>query len=159
MTKVYKPAGQDGGDEIVVASGGKITVESGGEIELESGSTLTGATVLNLATAIADPGTGKAIPVNQGSGECALTIAASATETGTLAVPASVGQVITIVAKTVGAAGSRAITVASAINQTGNNTITLDAAGETITLIGVTIGAAKAWRVLANDGTTLSTVG
>ena len=35
--KVYKPAGQDGGDEIVVASGGKITVESGGIINVKTG--------------------------------------------------------------------------------------------------------------------------
>jgi hypothetical protein len=35
--KVYR---KQGGDEIVVASGGKITIESGGELELQSGSTL-----------------------------------------------------------------------------------------------------------------------
>lgn len=34
--KVYR---KQGGDELVVASGGKITVESGGEIEYQSGST------------------------------------------------------------------------------------------------------------------------
>lgn len=35
--KVYR---KQGGDELVVASGGKITVESGGEIEFQSGSIL-----------------------------------------------------------------------------------------------------------------------
>ena len=35
--KVYR---KQGGDEIVVASGGKLTVESGGELELQAGATL-----------------------------------------------------------------------------------------------------------------------
>ena len=156
--KIYKPAGLDGGDELVVAAGGKITVEADGTIDFESGAVLAGATVINLGTAITDPGDAGAIPVDKGSGECALTIEASETETGTLAAPVSVGQILTIIASVVGGSGSRAITVASPINQTGNNKITFDAAGEMVTLIGVTIGAVKAWRVLATDGATLATV-
>jgi len=98
-----------------------------------------------------------AIPVT-GNGNLALTIA-DAAETNTLAVPTFAGQIITISADTRAGSGARVITVASAVNATGNNTITLDAAGEFISLYGIKLGATFAWRVLAIDGATLSTVG
>jgi hypothetical protein len=55
-------------------------------------------------------------------------------------------------------AGDCVITAASAINQTGNNTITMNDAGDYIQLQAVTIAGALRWRVAANDGTALTTV-
>lgn len=95
-----------------------------------------------------------AIPVT-GNGDLALTIA-DAAETNTLAVPTFAGQEICISADTVAGSGSRAVTVASAINAAGEDTITFDAAGEFIILRGIKLGATFAWRVSAIDGATLS---
>jgi len=50
------------------------------------------------------------------------------------------------------------ITVAAAINQTGNNTITMEDAGDTIVLAAVQVAGALVWRMVVNDGNTLSTV-
>lgn len=116
---------------------------------LSSAATPTAKAIVAAASA--------AIPVT-GNGNLALTIA-DAAETNTLAVPTFAGQILAISADTVAGSGSRAVTVASAINATGNNTITLDAAGEFIVLYGIKLGATFAWRVLATDGATLSTVG
>jgi len=115
------------------------------------------ATTTPTAITIADPGTGKAIPVT-GNGNVALTLA-GAGETNTLAVPTFAGQILTISADTVAASAARTVTVASAINATGNNTLTFDAAGGFISLYGIKLGETFAWRVLASDGVTLSTVG
>ncbi len=112
------------------------------------------ATIHNaLSAAIADPGDGEAIPVAN-SGHCALVTADA--ETRTLADPSYVGQQLLLCLDTDG--GDCAITAASAINQTGNNTITLDDAGDTVLLAAVSVGDAAKWRVVANDGGTLSTV-
>jgi predicted RecA/RadA family phage recombinase len=111
-------------------------------------------TIHNALTAvIADPGASGAIPVTNG-GTCQIVTAAA--ETRTLAVPTSVGQVLSLCMKTDG--GNCTITVASAINQTGNNTIQLNDPGDTLVLVGIQNGANKAWRVVVNDGCTLSTV-
>ncbi len=107
------------------------------------------------AKAIADPGTGKAIPVT-GNGNVALTLAGVG-ETNTLAVPTFAGQILTISADTVVESATRIVTVASAINVTGNNTITFDAAGEFISLYGIKLGETFAWKILAYDAG-LSTV-
>ena len=106
-----------------------------------------------LSAVIADPGDAGAIGVANG-GSCQLVTADA--ETRTLAVPTIVGQVLALCLKTDG--GDCVITAASAVNQAGNNTITLGDAGDTIVLVGVQVGGAKAWRVLVNDGCTLSTV-
>jgi hypothetical protein len=103
---------------------------------------------------IADPGTGAAIPVTA-NGTIAIAIA-DASETNTLARPAWVGQELTLACTTRAGSGSRAITVAAAVNQTGNTIITLDAAGEAIALRGIEIGANLAWRILYNDAAGLS---
>ena len=104
--------------------------------------------------AIADPGNStKAIPVTR-SGVCAITTAGA--ETRTLAIPSFVGQQITLVLDV--KVGNAVVTVASAFNQTGNNTITLDTAGDTVHLVGVQIGGTRAWRLVVNDGATLTTV-
>lgn len=103
---------------------------------------------------IADPGNStKAIPVTR-SGVCAITTAGA--ETRTLAIPSFVGQRITLCLNVDG--GDCVVTVASAINQTGNNTITLNDIGDTVALVGILRSGVRAWRVLVNDGATLATV-
>lgn len=92
-----------------------------------------------------------AIPVKFG-GNVHLTTAGA--ETRTLAVPGYVGQTLTLYFQTDG--GDCVITVASAINQAGNTVVTMNDAGDSITLRGVFTGAAMVWRVLANDGCALS---
>lgn len=101
---------------------------------------------------IADPGTGQAIPVTR-SGVCMITTGGSG-QTNTLAVPTFVGQTLTLVMDVDGG-GDRVITVASAFNQAGNTTITLNDAGDTVNLIGARIAGALRWRLVSNDGATL----
>ncbi|MCL4198991.1 MAG: DUF2190 family protein [Phycisphaerales bacterium] len=108
-------------------------------------STLTGA--------IPDPGDAGAIPVAQ-SGYVAIVTAGS--ETRTLAIPTFVGQELLLFIKTDG--GTCVITVASAINQTGNNTITMADVNDSIRLHAIDNNGTLAWRVVCNDGAALSTV-
>lgn len=103
--------------------------------------------------AIADPGDAGAIPVTK-SGSVAITTAAA--ETRTIAIPGRAG--ITLVLSLDVDGGDCVITAAAAINQTGNNTITLGDAGDTIVLTAVQKAGALVWRVLVNDGCALSTV-
>lgn len=107
-----------------------------------------------LANAIADPGDGQAIPVTA-SGSIPITTAGA--ETNTMAIPTFVGQQISLICD-VYAAGDRVVTVASAINQTGNNTITFGAAADFIVLTAAQLGGVLVWRVTANDGAGLTTV-
>jgi len=103
--------------------------------------------------AIADPGASGAIPVTK-SGTVALTTTAA--QTRTLARPAIAGIELAISLDVDG--GDAVITVAAAINQTGNNTITMGDAGDTIVLKAVQVAGALIWRVLVNDGCSLTTV-
>lgn len=104
--------------------------------------------------AIADPGDGGAIPVTK-SGSVAITTT-GVDDTRTLAIPALAG--ITIAISLDVDAGDAVITVAAAINQTGNNTITMGDAGDTIVLTAVQLAGALVWRVVVDDGNALSTV-
>lgn len=106
-----------------------------------------------VTAVIADPGDGGAIPVTR-SGTCAITTT-GVDDTRTLAIPTFAGQVLDI-SLTVDA-GDAVITVAAAVNQTGNTTLTGADAGDHIRLVGVTVGGALVWRVAANDGWALST--
>jgi hypothetical protein len=54
--------------------------------------------------------------------------------------------------------GDCVITCATTVNQTGNNTITLNDAGDAVLLVGKVNGANKRWSVVSNDGAALSTV-
>lgn len=108
----------------------------------------------SISFSITDPGDAGAIPVTR-SGVCPITTAAA--ETRTLAIPAFIGQRLTLVCD-VYAVGDAVITVAAAVNQTGNNTITLNTAGDTIELVGVQVGGALVWRTVFNDGAALTTV-
>lgn len=101
---------------------------------------------------VADPGNGGAIPVSE-PGVCNLVTAAA--ETRTLAAPSFEGQELQINFKTDG--GDCVITCATAVNQTGNNTLTLADAGDFLLLRGGRSGANLRWRVVANDGVALST--
>lgn len=102
---------------------------------------------------VTDPGNAGAIAVTA-DGVCNITTAGA--ETRTLAIPTYVGQELMIGLDTDG--GDCVITVASAINQTGNNTITLNDAGDNIFLKARTVGGTRRWSVVSNDGCTLSTV-
>ncbi len=112
--------------------------------------------------AIADPGDGEAIPVSAatiadgtvGRGYCALTTAGA--ETRTIAAPTVVGQELLVWLDTDG--GDGVVTVAHAINQAGNNTITMADAGDYFTLRAYTLGGALKWKIVENDGAALSTV-
>jgi len=107
----------------------------------------------SLGFAVADPGDAGAIPVTR-SGQVAITTAGA--ETRTLAIPTFVGQRLTISCDVF--VGNAVITVAAAYNTTGNNTITLTAAGQAVELVGVQVGGALVWRNVFNDGATLTTV-
>ena len=102
---------------------------------------------------IADPGNAGAIDVSR-SGYL-LSVSAAA-ETRTLARPAFVGQVLDLICKTDG--GDNVVTVTGTINATGNNTITLNDAGDHVRLVGSQSGTTLQWRVVVNDGASLSTV-
>jgi predicted RecA/RadA family phage recombinase len=102
---------------------------------------------------IADPGNAGAIPVIA-SGH--VDIVTAAAETRTLAAPSFEGQQLLVGMKTDG--GDCVITVATTINQTGNNTVTLNDAGDAVLLVGKVNGGNVRWSVVANDGAVLSTV-
>lgn len=102
---------------------------------------------------LADPGDGEALPAE--SGYLPIVTGADA-ETRTLANPTGAGQELTIVHETDGG-GAAVVTVASAINATGNTAITLADAGDFIVLRSIKVGANYRWRVAANDGAALST--
>jgi predicted RecA/RadA family phage recombinase len=106
-----------------------------------------------LTAVIADPGASGAIPVTD-SGTCQIVTAAA--ETRTLAAPTNVGQMLALSMKTDG--GDCVITCATTVNQTGNNTITLNDAGDSVLLVAKANGTNKRWSVVANDGASLSTV-
>ena len=113
-------------------------------------------TVHNALTAeLADPGDAGAIPVTD-SGHCDLVTTTAEGETRTLASPTYLGQMLLLSLKTDG--GDCVVACATTVNQTGNNTITLDDAGDAILLVAKANGANKRWSVVSNDGCTLSTV-
>ncbi len=102
---------------------------------------------------LTDPGNAGAIPVTQ-SGY--LPIVTAGAETRTLAAPVAAGQKLMIYVDTY--VGACVITASIAINQTGNNTITLGAVGDMIELTAVSRAGALRWVATANDGAALSTV-
>jgi predicted RecA/RadA family phage recombinase len=106
-----------------------------------------------LSTVIADPGNAGAIPVTS-TGRVAIVTAGS--ETRTLAAPTFAGQELLLYVKTDG--GTCVITASAAVNQTGNNTITMADVNDSIRLVGIENGGSLVWRVAHNDGAVLSTV-
>ena len=89
-----------------------------------------------------------------GTGHCDIVTAGA--ETRTLAAPTYLGQMLLLSLKT--DVGDCVITCATTVNQTGNNTITMDDAGDAVLLVAKANGADKRWSVVSNDGCTLSTV-
>lgn len=106
-----------------------------------------------LSNEIADPGDAAAVPVTH-SGSVSFVTAGA--ETRTIAAPTFVGQQLSLGFKTDG--GDCVVTVSTAVNQTGNNTLTFADAGDHLQLTAVRSGANLRWRVVANDGVALSTV-
>jgi hypothetical protein len=103
---------------------------------------------------VLDPGTGVAIRVDRWNQVIPLTIAASASETNTLAAPTGAGQKLTLFAASVGSGGSRVVTVASAIDAAGTTTLTFAAVDDRVTLESVPVTATTyEWRVTSNEGT------
>lgn len=149
----------DGTDLKSVAVTGDVTISNAGATTIGA-KKVTSAMLADTASAnckaIADPGTGKEIPVTS-SGYIEIAVG-DAAQTNTLAIPTFAGQEITIYAVSVTGSGTRTIAVASPVNQTGNNTITLDAAGEFVVLRAIKVGAALAWRAISAETGVLSTV-
>lgn len=103
------------------------------------------------AFAITDPGNAGAIPVTV-SGVCNMTSAGA--ETRTLAIPTFVGQEIVLNCDTY--IGNIVVTSAQALNQAGNTVMTFNAVRDNVTLKAITIGGAKRFQIIANDGVALS---
>ena len=137
------------GFAVVAAESGDATVR----VLLLKPITVSNTIHMDLTNTIADPGNAGVIPVTD-SGH--VDIVTAGAETRTLAAPTDIGQVLLLSMKTDG--GNCVITCATGINQTGNNTITMNDAADGILLVGVASGSNKLWRVVANDGCTLSTV-
>jgi hypothetical protein len=103
---------------------------------------------------LGDPGDGVNIETPQ-SGY--IRLVSGGAETRTLDDPQFEGQILDLFFETDG--GDCVVTTDSAVNQTGNNTLTFADAGDHIRLVGGRDGAgAREWRVIANDGVALSTV-
>jgi len=112
-------------------------------------------TVRNFNTVTtADPGASGAIQVPRAHFQVALVTATG--ETRTMGAPAFLGQRCLLAFKTDG--GNATITIATTVNQTGNNTLLFEDAGDMIDLIGCQSGANYRWRISSNDGVALSTV-
>lgn len=105
-----------------------------------------------VPVALADPGTGVAIPVTRSASVAIVTAAA---ETNTLAIPSFKGQRLFLYVDTY-AVGDRVVTCAQAINQAGNTIMTFGASRDSIMLEAITVGSALRWQVTANDGVALS---
>lgn len=129
-----------------------LRLDSSGNLILTSGDlTLSDGSV--KPAAITDPGDAGAIPVTD-TGYCPLVSAGA--ETRTLADPSFAGQRLTLGFDTDG--GDCVVTAATAVNQTGNNTLTFADAGDHLELVAITIAGSLVWRVVANDGVALTTV-
>lgn len=103
-----------------------------------------------------DPGNGGIIAIEPNGSHKTLAIKTAGAETRTLRDPSQVGLHLTVFMDTDG--GNCVITADTAVNEAGNNTITLDDPGETIKLESITIGGVAVWRVVGTDGAALSTV-
>jgi hypothetical protein len=112
----------------------------------------------NVGSAIADPGNAGAIPVLR-TGYCNIVTAGA--ETRTVAAPTFRGQRLKLMMLTAG--GNGVVTIATLVNQAGNNTLTFGAVADFIVLEAFDIytsasTTALLWRIALNDGVALSTV-
>lgn len=98
---------------------------------------------------ISDPGDAGSLGASYDSFYCELTTAGA--ETRTLADPLAGGIMAVIAMRTDG--GNAVVTAATAINATGNNTLTFGDAGDSVTLVSVADGASDyKWSILTQDG-------
>lgn len=104
-------------------------------------------------TIVADPGDAQAIPVTQSA---SVRIETSGAETRTLAAPTLDPQSLQLHMTTDG--GDAVITCFTGVNDTGNNTITMDAVDDIIRLEARYASGNLRWRVVSNTGCALSTV-
>jgi len=102
---------------------------------------------------VVDPGAGGKI-VMGGRAQAICHLVTAGAEARTLSDPTQAGQQLTLVLKTDG--GDCTVTASSAVNQTGNTTLTFADAGDMLQLVSIEDGSSKEWRVVANDGISLS---
>lgn len=139
-----------------VVVGKPLGVDTITEATSDTGVTIDGLLIKDDSIrpdAITDPGNAGAIPVTK-SGYCPLVTAGA--ETRTLGAPTFIGQRLQLHLKTDG--GDCVVTCSTTINQTGNNTITFNDAGDCIELVAKENGSNLRWSLVFNDGTSLSTV-
>jgi len=103
---------------------------------------------------LTDPGNAGAISV--AFGNASVEIVTAAPETRTIAAPTAAGQTLLVALKTDG--GDCTITVASTVNQNGDNSLIGADAGDLIKLESGANGASYEWKVAHNDGWAVSTV-
>lgn len=102
-----------------------------------------------------DPGTGQPLHIDRWGQVIPLVVAASAAETNTLSAPHQAGLAALIFAQSVGAGGVRTITVASAVDQSGDTTLVFDHIDDWVKLTSVPVGAGVCeWRIVASEGVT-----
>lgn len=152
--RVYVSNDGDANDGLATATNTDVDANAEFITEIESGVWLIYITPapgdLVTPTLLADPGDAGAIPVTR-SGNCAITTAGA--ETRTLAIPSEVGITLDLSCDVY--VGDAVITVASAFNQAGNTTITLNTAGDFVRLAAVQVAGAPVWRLVVNDGAVL----
>lgn len=104
---------------------------------------------------INDPGTGNAIPVDRSPVVVAFTIAASASETNTLAAPTGPNDEILMTAASVGSGGQRTVTISSGVNQDADTTLVFQTANDWALLKAIPVGSGSyKWRYAAGEGVT-----
>lgn len=102
---------------------------------------------------INDPGDGNAIPAYR-SGQVPL-VTTAGNETRTLAAPASLGRELALYLKTNGGVDVE-VTVTGDLDSVGNDKAKFTAIGQALFLRAVESGGNLRWRLVNNDGTTLS---
>jgi len=125
-------------------------------LTVDGASTFTGESVFDggiiastVLEALADPGTGEAVPVTD-SVIIAITTGASG-ETNTVAIPTFLGQKL-MFCLDVDGGGDRVITFASAINVAGNTIATFATARQNLTVEAIQLAGVLAWEVTNNNG-------
>lgn len=152
---------QDGTANTTLASG-KILVGDGNgagqPVDLSGDATLSNVgalTITHKLNRVITPAAHAAAISVTTSGTMAFVIA-DAAETNTLANPSFAGQVLALSVDTLAGTGTRAVTVASAVNAAGNTVLTFNATSDTCVLMGMTVAGGLKWRVVHNDGVSLS---
>jgi len=114
----------------------------------------TAARAASQDNVLDDPGDGGAINVEM-SGQCS--ISTNGAETRTVGSPTFAGQRLSIVMNVDG--GNCVISVPAGFNPStpANNRITMDDAGDFVILESFQIGGSVVWRLLHNNGCTLTT--